>query len=194
MKSQLIAIVAAVLVVGCGESQQSAPAPKPEPPTAKVPDISIHNAVIEGDIQAVNKSLEASMDINAKDEKGWAPMHLAAIGGNSEIAGLLLKSGANVNERTETGWTPLHLADNKEITQLLITKGANLNAKNNGGETPLDWAIKRKDIATADLLRKHGGKTGMPGGGAKPVGEPGNPAGMNPYGNPMSEELKAEGK
>jgi hypothetical protein len=33
---------------------------------------------------------------------------------------------------------------------------------------PLDWAIKRKDIATADLLRKNGGKTG--------------------------EELKAEGK
>ncbi|MDC0319322.1 hypothetical protein OAM02_01920 [Verrucomicrobia bacterium] len=26
--------------------------------------------------------------------------------------------------------------------------------------TPLDWGIKRKDIATADLLRKHGGKTG----------------------------------
>ena len=108
------------------------------------------------------------MDINAKDEKGWAPMHLAAIGGNSEIAGLLLKSGANVNERTDTGWTPLHLADNKKIAQLLITKGANLNAKNDDGETPLDWAIKRKDIAIASLLRKHGGKTG--------------------------EELKAEGK
>ncbi|MDB4712766.1 hypothetical protein OAF43_00935 [bacterium] len=26
--------------------------------------------------------------------------------------------------------------------------------------TPLDWGIKRKDIATADLLRKHGDKTG----------------------------------
>jgi len=31
MKSQLIAIVAAVLVVGCGESQQSAPAPESKP-------------------------------------------------------------------------------------------------------------------------------------------------------------------
>jgi hypothetical protein len=37
MKSQLIAIVAAVLVVGCGESQQSASAPeaKPVEPVAK---------------------------------------------------------------------------------------------------------------------------------------------------------------
>jgi ankyrin repeat protein len=31
--------------------------------------------------------------------------------------------------------------------------------QNNDGETPLDWAIKRKDIATTDLLRKHGAKT-----------------------------------
>jgi len=35
MKSQLIAIVAAVLVVGCGESQQSAPQAEPVEPGAK---------------------------------------------------------------------------------------------------------------------------------------------------------------
>ena len=34
-----------------------------------------------------------------------------------------------------------------------------MNAKNDGGETPLDWAIKRKHTETAELLRKHGGKT-----------------------------------
>jgi len=38
MKSILVSIVAAVVLVGCGESQQSAP------PTAKAPDISIHEA------------------------------------------------------------------------------------------------------------------------------------------------------
>ena len=31
MKSQLVAIVAAVLLVGCGESQQSTPAPEAKP-------------------------------------------------------------------------------------------------------------------------------------------------------------------
>ena len=100
------------------------------------------------------------MDINAKDEKGWAPIHLVAIDGNKVIAELLLKSGANVNERTDTGWVPLHLADNKKIEEILIRNAADLNPKNNGCETPLDWAIKRKDIATVDLLRKHGAKTG----------------------------------
>ena len=36
MKSQLIAIVAAVLLVGCGESQQSAPQAEPVEPVAEV--------------------------------------------------------------------------------------------------------------------------------------------------------------
>jgi ankyrin repeat protein len=43
-----------------------------------------------------------------------------------------------------------------------------VNAKNDDSNTPLDSAIKDKHTETADLLRKHGGKTG--------------------------EELKAEGK
>jgi len=56
MKHLLITTIAAVVLVGCGESQQSVPpaetepaepvaeAAKPELPTAKVPYISIHTA------------------------------------------------------------------------------------------------------------------------------------------------------
>ena len=43
-----------------------------------------------------------------------------------------------------------------------------MNAKDEDGKTPLDWAVDEDQTETADLLRKHGGKTG--------------------------EELKAEGK
>ena len=43
-----------------------------------------------------------------------------------------------------------------------------MNAKDEDGDTPLDWANGNGNRRTADLLRKHGGKTG--------------------------EELKAEGK
>ena len=49
MKHLLLTTIAAVGIVGCGEAQQSAPAPeaKSEPPTAKAPDISIHKAAEE---------------------------------------------------------------------------------------------------------------------------------------------------
>ena len=44
--------------------------------------------------------------------------------------------------------------------ELLIGKGLDLNAKDEDGDTPLDWANGNGNRRTADLLRKHGGKTG----------------------------------
>ena len=64
--------------------------------------------------------------------------------------------------------------DRYRIVEILIENGAEVNAIANkgritkGGGTALDMAITSKQVETADLLRKHGGKTG--------------------------EELKAEGK
>ena len=92
-------------------------------------------------------------------------MELLQLGKSAE---LLIAAGADVNAKGLDGITPLHDAafgGLKEIAELQIAEGADLNAKDNDGETPLDVARHPK---IADLLRKHGGKTG--------------------------EELKAEGK
>ena len=79
----LLTTIAAVVLVGCGESQQSAPpaeskpvaeAAKVEPPTAKAPDISIHEAAIDGNIKAVKQHLAAGADVNVMDEDGWIPL------------------------------------------------------------------------------------------------------------------------
>ena len=118
MKSKLIAIVAAVVLVGVWLLM---------PPP-------IHRAAIRGNIEAVKQYLDDGADVNAKYGGGWTPLHHSAEAGH------------------------------KEIVELLIDAGADVNVKDLFGETPLDWA----DDETADLLRKHGGKTG--------------------------EELKAEGK
>ena len=66
-----------------------------------------------------------------------------------------------MNSKGLADWTPLHLAarnNKKQIVQLLIAKGAEMNPYTSPGfgGTPLDVA----DGKTADLLRKHGGKTG----------------------------------
>jgi ankyrin repeat protein len=95
------------------------------------------NALIDaaknGDIEAVKQHLAAGADVNAKTGDGTTPLHNAAIYGHNEVAELLIANGASVNA--------------------IIVSGRNQ------GKTPLDLAIWRKKTETADLLRKHGGRT-----------------------------------
>ena len=87
--------------------------------------------------------MAAGTDVNALDRDGATPLHRAAIEGHNEVAELLIASGADVDAK-------------------VVGSGPHK------GKTPLDAANETNHPETADLLRKHGGKTG--------------------------EELKAEGK
>ena len=155
------------MLVGCGESQQSAPAPeaKPEPPTAKAPDISIHDAAgargRRGNIEAVKQHLAAGTDVDARDAEDKTPLQHAVYWGPKEIVALLIAKGADVNANDNAGETSLHWAvvgGKKEIVAALINNSADVNAKSDRSKTPLDFAPTKPEIA--DLLRKHGGKTG----------------------------------
>ena len=186
MKHLLITTIAAVLLVGCGETQQSAPEPEvkavepaaeaatPEPTAVKAPDISVHKAAALGDIEVVKQFLDSGTDVNAKDETGGTPLDEAAGWGRNDIVELLIAKGADVNAKfDDDGSTPLHLSawrGHFETAELLIAAGSEVNAKMEDGDTPLDLAEKesrrdspqvkaaKKEIAA--LLRKHGGKTG----------------------------------
>jgi len=175
MKHLLLTTIAAVLLVGCG------------------PSVDIWKAADEGNIEAVKQAIADGTDVNAVDDEGWSVLDVALASKNEELINFVkttggksnadksifiasgvgdleavkqhVAAGADVNAKDKEGWTPLHFAsDRKNVAEFLIKKGADVNAKDAYGFTPLDEA----DDETADLLRKHGGKTG--------------------------EELKAEGK
>ena len=158
MTARLTAVLAAILLAGCGKPQPptvekaAKPVPKtpvhlaPEPvepavkvarpelpvdkPAAKVktPEVSLWEAARTGNIEAVKLHLAGDFDANTKDEGGWAPLHGASGSGQ------------------------------KKIVELLLANGANVNATALSGKTALDYAVKSGHKETADLLRQHGGK------------------------------------
>ena len=103
-------------------------------------------------------------------------MHRAAWKGHKEIVELLDRQRCRCECEgrgrvpAEDGLLCIDAANytHLEVARILIAKGADVNAKDGDGKTTLDAAILANKPETADLLRKHGGKTG--------------------------EELKAEGK
>ena len=147
----------------------------------------------QGGYEIAKLLISKGADVDAKAYKyNLTPLHNAAREGRKETIKILIANGADVHAKSNEGTTPLHAAANGRrrpryrpgqpdhgisgeqiadlliIVETLIAKGADVNAKTDKGTTPLDSAILGKNKETADLLRKHGGKTG--------------------------EELKAEGK
>ncbi len=103
----------------------------------------IIQSVVKGQIEEVKQHLAAGADVNSKD------MYTEPLGidGHYDVFGKPI----------------LHIAaelGHEEIVEMLIAKGADINAKAIVGGTALDFAIRNEHPETANLLRKHGGKTG----------------------------------
>ena len=94
--------------------------------------MSIHEAALEGNIEAVKQHLAAGTDVNAKKEdhdgRGGTPLHWAAGEGHKEIAELLIAKGAYVNAKDKSGYTPLDRAI-EELNTKPQTSSANTAAR-----------------------------------------------------------------
>ena len=162
MKNILIIIIAAVLLVGCGGP-------------------SIHQATIDGKIALIRRELSNGANVNQKNEDGCTLLHLAAQSGHKRIVELLISKGADVNAKDTRGLTSLDYSielnglfmgdDTEDDKNAGITTTQTMGVRNEDGsvnQVTLNNAKIKEIKETADLLRKHGAKTG--------------------------EELKAEGK
>ena len=68
---------------------------KTEPPTPKAPDISIHDADKDGNVEVVKQHLTAGADVNSKNDDGRTPLDFSIKFKNTEITDLLRKHGGN---------------------------------------------------------------------------------------------------
>ena len=144
---QLLITIAAVVLVGCGESQQST-SPEAKPierlEGAKARVITIHNAVMLKQIAAVKQHIAAGTDVNAKLRGRDTPLHIAVrhtdpsdledmmfqdedADGVSDLAEMLLGTDENdpnskpTNEealKAENEWE--HEKSNKELSKVII--------------------------------------------------------------------------
>jgi uncharacterized protein len=130
------------------------PKKKPRPGVDAYGRVPLHNAVIDGNFEAVIGLLESGADANAQDDNGWAPLHFAAQANAAEAVKRLLASGARPDIRDANGNTPLHNAvfnsrGAGDVIALLRHAGADPSAQNAHGVSPhsLAQTIANYDVA-----------------------------------------------
>ena len=166
----IITTTAAVLLVGCGESQQKTtlnptevklvePVPetaKPEPPVATATPVEAQPSKPVTEVSAQQPSPPAESKPTVQAAKDTKPESLtvkpanpvadralldAAMNGNIESIKQHLDAGADVSAKDVNDWTPLYNAGKKEIAELLIARGADVNVTDKRGWTPLHAAV-----------------------------------------------------
>ncbi len=95
----------------------------------------LRTAAAEGHLEAVERLLDTSADVNGQGPNGQTPLMFAAWHGRFEVVKMLLDRGADPNSRDKDCSTALSgpcfgsLQRNHEVTKLLVSKGADVNAK-----------------------------------------------------------------
>ena len=169
MKHLLLTTIAAAGLVGCGESQQSAPPAevKPAEPVAEVPAQPSPPPVEAKPVKPVAEvATPEPPTAKAPDISIWN----AAEKGNIEAVKQHLASGADVNVKDTNRWTPLHYAvyyGHKKVIELLIAKGADVKAKDMKGRTPLHEAAASGHKEIVEVLIANGAKHDS--GGSTPL-------------------------
>lgn len=72
----------------------------------------------KGDTEIATEIINKTHNLNEKDYRGYAPIHLAAVAGNEKIVRLLISKGVDLTAKDGEGRTALQLAEKFERTSL----------------------------------------------------------------------------
>ncbi len=117
---------------------------------------ALHVAIKLSDIAMADFLLSRGADINFQDFQGNTPLILAIKKKNLELTTFVVIRGADVNLANNDGITPLHQAafsGNEHVVDFLLKAKADPNVKNNDGATPYDFAVAKKYINIAQMIK-----------------------------------------
>jgi ankyrin repeat protein len=120
---------------------------------------TIHLAVMFAHSNVAAYLLVQGIDPDMMDQNGVSPlMYAAQRVHNRDPAQLLITFNARLNAQDSKGNTPLHYCvafNNASVMHVLLDKGASLDIVNKKGQTALEFAIERKKIQAANLMRPY---------------------------------------
>jgi len=128
MKHILITTIAAAVLVGCGETQQSSP-PEAQPaePASEAP-VQLSSPPPEAKpvepVEPVAKAAQPAQDAEAAKQEANRALMAAARDGNIEAIKQQLAAGADVNAIDDEGLTPMDRFGDEETAALLYKHGA----------------------------------------------------------------------
>ncbi|SPR09470.1 ankyrin repeat domain-containing protein [Orientia tsutsugamushi] len=105
---------------------------------------ALQRAVIEGNIQIIQKLLAAGADIDLGDNNWNSALHVASALGKIDVVEKLLAAGANVDLQDNNGHSALHMATIQgklDVVEKLLAAGANVDLQDNNGQSALYAAI-----------------------------------------------------
>jgi len=156
MQKTILTILFVLVLITSGCTKQENPAPR----------VSLHAAVIQGNIEAIRQHIKAESNLDEKDAYGSTPLIIAITFDKTDMAQELIEAGADLTITNNDGATPLHIAAffcRTEIVKVLLENGADKSALNGSGKTAIETvAAPFEDVQEIyDAIQKGLGPLGL---------------------------------
>lgn len=127
--------------------------------------VSLVKAAGRGDLEEIERSVEAGANVNAIGQKGISPLLWAMYLHEKDSMRKLLKLGADPNHEMDTGHTAVWLAagnQDSELLEILLRAGGDPNTQTRGRDA-LAVAVIQNNFDNLKLLVEHGANVNQTG-------------------------------